>query len=136
MVAKGVETYGRLDFAFNNAGIGPDGKRVPTVNIVDHPEELWERTIGINLTGVFLCMKYEMRQMIKQGKGSIVNSSSVGALKAVPGFSAYHASKTGLFGLTKAAALEGARRHQGQRDLPGPTERTLLFEYLRRPSRK
>ena len=107
-MGEGVEAYGRLDFAFNNAGIGPDGKRVPVVPIVDHPEELWGRTIAINLTGVFLCMKYEMRQMMKQGKGSIVNTSSVGAFKAVPGFSAYHASKTGLFGLSKAAALEGA----------------------------
>lgn len=131
MVAKGVETYGRLDFAFNNAGIGPDGLRVPILPIVDLPEDLWERTIGINLTGVFLCMKYEMRQMMKQSHGSIVNTSSVGAFKAVPGFAAYDASKTGLFGLTKAAALEGAASGIRVNVIcPGPTARTLLMENL------
>ncbi len=131
MVQKGVETYGRLDYAFNNAGIGPDGKRVPIVNIVDFPEELWERTIGINLTGVFLCMKYEMRQMMKQNYGAIVNTSSVGAFKAVPGFAAYDASKTGLFGLSKAAAVEGASSGIRVNVIcPGPTARTLLLENL------
>ena len=133
MVAKGVETYGRLDFAFNNAGIGPDGKRVPVVPIVDHPEELWERTIGINLTGVFLCMKYEMRQMLKQKRGVIVNTSSIGALKALPGFGAYCASKTGLFGLTKAAALEGATSGIRVNTIcPALTIRTLLYENLKK----
>ncbi len=131
MVQKVVETYGRLDYAFNNAGIGPDGKRVPIVNIVDFPEELWERTIGINLTGVFLCMKYEMRQMMKQNYGAIVNTSSVGAFKAVPGFAAYDASKTGLFGLSKAAAVEGASSGIRVNVIcPGPTARTLLLENL------
>jgi NAD(P)-dependent dehydrogenase (short-subunit alcohol dehydrogenase family) len=131
MIDKCVQQYGRLDYAFNNAGIGPDGKRVPVVNIVDCPEEVWDRTIGINLKGVFLCMKYEMRQMLKQKHGVIVNTSSVGALKPVRGFCAYAASKSGLIGLTKTAALEGA--DSGIRVntiLPGPTERTLLFEYL------
>ena len=103
MVAKCVSLYGRLDYAFNNAGIGPDGKRVPVVNIVDCPEEIWDRTIDINLKGVFLCLKYEMRQMLKQKYGVIVNTSSVGAVKPVPGFCAYSASKAGLNGLTKSA---------------------------------
>ena len=131
MVNKCVSLYGRLDYAFNNAGIGPDGKRVPVVNIVDCPEEVWDRTIAINLKGVFLCMKYEMKQMFQQKYGVIVNTSSVGALKPVPGFCAYIASKSGLLGLTKAAALEGA--DSGIRVntiLPSPTERTLLLEYL------
>jgi NAD(P)-dependent dehydrogenase (short-subunit alcohol dehydrogenase family) len=131
LVKGTVEKYGALHYAFNNAGIGPDGKRVPASPIVDMPEELWNRHIAINLTGVFLCMKYEMRQMVKQGYGSIVNTSSVGAFKAVPGFAAYDATKTGLFGLTKAAALEGAR--QGIRVnvvAPGPTERTMLLDNL------
>jgi NAD(P)-dependent dehydrogenase (short-subunit alcohol dehydrogenase family) len=131
MVDKCVQTYGRLDYAFNNAGIGPDGKRVPVVNIVDCPEEIWDRTIDINLKGVFLCMKYEIKQMLKQKYGAIVNTSSVGAWKPVPGFCAYSSSKAGLIALTKTAALEYA--DSGIRVntiLPGPTDRTLLMEYL------
>lgn len=131
MVNKCVSLYGRLDYAFNNAGIGPDGKRVPVVNIVDCPEEVWDRTIAINLKGVFLCLKYEMKQMFQQKYGVIVNTSSVGALKPVPGFCAYIASKSGLLGLTKAAALEGAGAGiRVNTILPSPTERTLLLEYL------
>ncbi|MBN1176675.1 MAG: glucose 1-dehydrogenase [Dehalococcoidales bacterium] len=131
MVDKCVQAYGRLDYAFNNAGIGPDVKRVPVVNIVDCPEEIWDRTIDINLKGVFLCMKYEIRQMLKQKYGAIVNTSSVGAWKPVPGFCAYSASKAGLISLTRTAALEYA--DSGIRVntiLPGPTDRTLLMEYL------
>src|SRR4030042_2712721 len=76
-VAECVKRYGRVHYAFNNAGIGPDGKRVPVVNIVDCPGEIWDRTIDINLKGVFLCMKYELKQMLKQKYGVIVNTSSV-----------------------------------------------------------
>jgi len=131
MIDNCVQTYGRLDYAFNNAGIGPDGKRVPVVNIVDCPEEIWDRTLDINLKGVFLCMKYEIKQMLKQKYGVIVNTSSVGALKPVPGFCAYSASKAGLIGLTKTAALETATAGiRVNTILPGPTDRTLLMEYL------
>jgi NAD(P)-dependent dehydrogenase (short-subunit alcohol dehydrogenase family) len=131
MVSKGVETYGSLDYAFNNAGIGPDGKRVPVVPIVDCPEEIWDRTINVNLKGVFLCMKYEMKQMFKQKHGAIVNTSSVGAFKPLPGFAAYDASKSGLIGLTKAAALEVATLGIRVNVIcPGPTERTYLIENL------
>ncbi|UWG95538.1 SDR family oxidoreductase [Dehalobacter sp. DCM] len=131
MVKTSIEAYGRLDFAFNNAGIGPDGKRVPIVEIANYPEDLWNRMIDINLTGVFLCMKYEIRQMLKQGFGAIVNTSSVGGLKVVPGFSPYTASKSGLIYLTKVAALEYAKK--GIRInvvLPGPTGGTLLMDNL------
>jgi NAD(P)-dependent dehydrogenase (short-subunit alcohol dehydrogenase family) len=131
MVNNTVEVYGALDFAFNNAGVGPDGKRLPVVNIVDCPEEIWDKTVDINLKGVFLCMKYEIRQMIKQGHGAIVNTSSVGAFKPVPGFAAYDASKTGLHGLSKAAALECAPFGIRVNVIcPAPTERTQLFDNL------
>jgi NAD(P)-dependent dehydrogenase (short-subunit alcohol dehydrogenase family) len=131
MVARCVNLYGRLDYAFNNAGIGPDGKRVPLLNIVDCTEEIWDRTLDINLKGVFLCLKYEMRQMFKQKYGAIVNTSSIGALAALPGFCAYTASKAGLNGLTKSAALEGAAFNvRVNTIMPGPTDNTLLFEYL------
>jgi NAD(P)-dependent dehydrogenase (short-subunit alcohol dehydrogenase family) len=131
LVNRTVETYGSLDYAFNNAGIGPDGKRVPVVPIVNCPEEIWDHTINVNLKGVFLCMKYEMRQMLKQKYGAIVNTSSVGVFKPLPGFAAYDASKSGLIGLTKAAALEVATSGIRVNVIcPGPTERTRLIENL------
>lgn len=133
MVNKAVETYGSLHYAFNNAGVGPDGDRMPVVSVADCPEEIWDRTLDINLKGVFLCMKYELKQMLKQQYGAIVNNSSTGALKAVPGFAAYDASKSGVIGLTKAAALEYAT--SGIRInvmCPGPTDGTRLMENLTR----
>ncbi len=105
MVAKTVETYGRLDCAFNNAGIeGQMGG-----NLAECSEENWGRIIAINLTGVFLCMKYEIPQMLKQGGGSIVNTASAAGLIGLPGGTAYVASKHGVAGLTKSAALEYAK---------------------------
>lgn len=131
LVEECVRRYGGLDFAFNNAGIGPDGRRVPVLNIVDTPEDIWDRTLDVNLKGVFLCLKHEMRQMIRRGRGSIVNTSSVGALKPLPGFCAYGASKGGLNTLTKVAALEGAEHNiRVNSIMPGPTQNTLLFDYL------
>jgi NAD(P)-dependent dehydrogenase (short-subunit alcohol dehydrogenase family) len=98
-----VQTYGRLDAAFNNAGIQPR----PT-NVADLPEEEFDRVMSINLKGVFLCLKYELQQMQKQGSGTIVNNSSIGGLVAGPGRAAYHATKHGVLGLTKSAAVEYA----------------------------
>jgi NAD(P)-dependent dehydrogenase (short-subunit alcohol dehydrogenase family) len=130
-VDKCVQLYGRLDYAFNNAGVGPDGKRLPVVNIIDCPEEIWDRTVDTNLKGVFLCMKYEMKQMLKQKYGVIVNTASVAGLKPLTGFCAYIASKSGIIALTRAAALEVAEAGiRVNTILPGPTERTLLFENL------
>jgi NAD(P)-dependent dehydrogenase (short-subunit alcohol dehydrogenase family) len=105
LVKKAVEKFGRLDVAFNNAGI--EGVWVP---IISQSERDWDRTIEINLKGVWLCLKYEIRQMLKQGGGgSIVNMSSIAGLMGSAGAAAYGASKHGVIGLTKAAALENAR---------------------------
>jgi NAD(P)-dependent dehydrogenase (short-subunit alcohol dehydrogenase family) len=131
LVAECIRRYGRLDFAFNNAGIGPDGKRNPVADIVDMPADLWDRTLDVNLKGVFLCLKHEMRQMIKQGSGAVVNTSSVGAIKPLPGFCAYSASKAAINTLTKTAALEGAAHNiRVNTIMPGPTQNTLLFDYF------
>ncbi len=104
MVDKTVETFGRLDFAYNNAGI--EGVNAVTQ---DCTEDNWDKTISINLKGVWLCMKYEIPYMLKQGKGAIVNCSSVAGLVGFTGIPAYVASKHGIVGLTKCAALENAK---------------------------
>lgn len=99
-----VEAFGRLDCAVNNAGIS--GSMAPTV---DYPEEMWDRIMATNLKGVWLCMKQEIQQMLKQGGGSIVNTASAAGLVGVAMASAYVAAKHGVVGLTKAAALEYAK---------------------------
>ena len=106
MVNKTVETYGRLDYAFNNAGI--EGTIADTVS---YPEDSFDRTIAINLKAVWLCMKYEIPQMLKQGGGSIVNTASTLGLVALEGAAAYTAAKHGVVGLTKTAALEYAQKN-------------------------
>jgi len=104
MVQTAISTYGRLDCAHNNAGIeGATGRTA------DYTEENWDRVISINLTGVWLCMKYEIPQMLKQGGGAIVNTASDAGLLGVPQMPAYVASKHGVVGLTKTAALEYAK---------------------------
>ncbi|HLC82810.1 MAG TPA: SDR family oxidoreductase [Bacteroidia bacterium] len=104
MVEKTIKTYGRIDYAFNNAGI--EGASAITH---ESTEDTWERTIDVNLKGVWLCMKYEIQQMLKQGKGSIVNTASIAGLVGFQGLPAYVASKHGVIGLTKTAALEYAK---------------------------
>jgi NAD(P)-dependent dehydrogenase (short-subunit alcohol dehydrogenase family) len=105
LVQKTVEKFGRLDVAFNNAGI--EGAWIP---ITEQSEEDWDRTIDINLKGVWLCLKYEIRQMLKQGSGgAIVNMASVAGWIGSAGAATYCASKHGVMGLTKAAALETAQ---------------------------
>jgi NAD(P)-dependent dehydrogenase (short-subunit alcohol dehydrogenase family) len=104
MVNKAVETYGRLDCTFNNAGV--EGVFATTA---DCTEETWDRVITINLKGVWLCMKYEIAQMLKQGGGTIVNTASVAGLVGGALMPAYVASKHGVVGLTRTAALEYAK---------------------------
>ncbi len=104
MVDRIVGLYGRLDCAFNNAGISTE----TNAWTADCSEEDWDRVIGINLKGVWLCMKSEIPQMLKQGGGAIVNTASVAGLVGIRSRSAYVASKHAVVGLTKSAALEYA----------------------------
>ena len=105
-VAATVSQCGRLDVALNNAGIGEG-----YFSFLETSEESFQRIINVNLTGVFICMKYELAQFMKQDGGVIVNMSSLAGIKGAPGLSAYVASKHGVLGLTKTAALEFARRN-------------------------
>jgi NAD(P)-dependent dehydrogenase (short-subunit alcohol dehydrogenase family) len=105
LIVTAVATWGRLDFAHNNAGV--EGSGSPTHL---YPEDDWRRIIDVNLIGTWLCMKHEIHQMLQNGGGAIVNTSSVAGLVASPASgSAYTASKHGILGLTKSAALEYAQ---------------------------
>ncbi|MFN8624435.1 MAG: SDR family oxidoreductase [Candidatus Binatia bacterium] len=105
MVERTVGAYGRLDCAFNNAGINLE--LVPTE---EWDEAIFDRTWSVNTKGMMLCMKYEIRQMLKQGGGAIVNTASVEGLKSIPGDPGYGASKHAVIGLTRVAALQYAKR--------------------------
>ncbi|MFF5225060.1 SDR family NAD(P)-dependent oxidoreductase [Dactylosporangium sp. NPDC000521] len=100
-----VDQFGRLDMAFNNAGI-----QAPPCDAADEPAEVFDRVNAVNLRGVWACMKHDLAQMRGQGSGAIVNCSSLGGLVGLPGRAAYHASKHGVLGLTSSAALEYAPR--------------------------
>ena len=106
LITRTVETYGRLDFAFNNAGV----EGTPFIPTADYSEETWDEVINVNLKGVWLCMKNDIPDMLKQKGGSIVNMSSVAGLVGGPVGIAYHASKHGVIGLTKTAAVEYANQ--------------------------
>lgn len=105
MVARTIETFGRLDCAFNNAGIEGVAATADA-----YEEEDWDRLIAVNLKGVWLCMRAELREMLKQGSGAIVNCSSIAGLVGFPSTPAYTASKHGVVGLTRSAALDYAQK--------------------------
>jgi NAD(P)-dependent dehydrogenase (short-subunit alcohol dehydrogenase family) len=103
LVEKTVSTFGRLDMAYNNAGVlGPMGP------MMEETAEGFDAVNAVNLRGIWTCMKHELLQMTKQGSGAIVNCSSLGGLVGLPGRAAYHATKHGVIGLTKSAALDVA----------------------------
>ena len=104
LISQAVSTYGRLDCAYNNAGVTQ--RDYPPTD--EYPLEDWHRVLAVNLTGVWLCLKYELAQMRKQGSGAIVNTASIAGLVGIAGRSAYVASKHGVVGITKTAALEYA----------------------------
>jgi NAD(P)-dependent dehydrogenase (short-subunit alcohol dehydrogenase family) len=143
MVAKTVAQFGAVDFAFNNAGVGPEGVTIPLVPLMDLNKKYWDLIIDTNLTGVFLCMKHELRQMRKQGHGVIVNTSSRGSLRALPNFGGYGPSKAGVNFITKLAAEENRDKNirvhavcPGMIKDTGLTDRLKSFETKKMAEKK
>jgi NAD(P)-dependent dehydrogenase (short-subunit alcohol dehydrogenase family) len=129
LVAATVEAFGGLHCAFNNAGVLPEARL-----LAETDEEEFDRTIAVDLKGVFLCMKYEIQHMLKSGGGAIVNTASVAGVIADPGISAYVAAKHGVIGLSKAAGIEYASRRIRINALaPGLVETRMTKAWLADP---
>lgn len=127
LVRQTVDRFGKLDLAFNNAGVGPDGVRLPFRKITELPVEEFDKVVDTNFKGVYLCMKHELIQMQKQSSGVIVNNGSIGGLKMVPNFGAYGPSKAAVIAMTRTAALENAATGiRVNAVCPGPTTGTEL----------
>ena len=127
MVEHAVSTYGGLDCAHNNAGIA-----APMVPLADYPDDGWDRTIAVMLTGVYLCMKAEIPRMLERGGGAIVNTASGVGLVGYPSQAAYTASKHGVIGLTKVAALDyGSLGVRVNAICPGTARTPMVDEAIR-----
>lgn len=124
MVATTLDRFGRLDGAFNNVGMPPTTKLLHEITLAE-----WQRSIAVNLTGTFLCMKYEIEAMLRTGGGSIVNTSSAAGLRGNTGFSEYIAGKHGVIGLSRAGGVEyGAANIRVNALVPGAVQTPMLGE--------
>lgn len=129
MVEQVVALYGRIDCAFNNAGVGPDGVRMMFYPLTEVPVEDWDKTMAVNARGCFLCLKHEIPAMLKTGGGAIVNTASVGGIRMGPNFGAYGPSKAAVIAVSRTAALEYARNGIRVNVVcPGPTLGTELMK--------